>query len=234
MLAKSSPPVLPCLPSLSSWYSSPYNFHFWSFQIFLSSSSIPCSLTFWAFIWYIYIYFLLRTFFLFSPPLKNSCSFFRSEIQSTSWWLLLWMPQVWQRCFSHDLCPIVSSEQELPCAIIAWIFVSTLDVTSVRTGVCLLYWSPLSSANNSNWHREALKFLLNEWMNLKYSMSQLSLPNSFKCFTPLFNLCLTSQAPLTKTAITFPQSSQKFVADKVTYTSQRKRNFSEVLRINIW
>ena len=75
----------------------------------------------------IYIFFLLRTFFLFSPPLKNSCSFFRSEIQSTSWWLLLWMPQVWQRCFSHDLCPIVSSGQELPCAIIAWIFVSTLD-----------------------------------------------------------------------------------------------------------
>lgn len=48
------------------------------------------------------------------------------------------------------------------------------------------------------------------------------------------NFFLTSQAPLTKTAITFPQNRQNFVADEASSISQRKTNFPKVQRISIW
>ena len=54
---------LSCLPSLSSWHSSPYLFHFWSFQIFFSSSKVPCSPTFWAFILPFLFFYLEHSFY---------------------------------------------------------------------------------------------------------------------------------------------------------------------------
>ena len=43
----------------------------------------------------------------------------------------------------------------------------------------------------------------------------------------LCNLFLTSQAPLNKTTVTFPQSSQNFAADKATYTSRGRETFQK-------
>lgn len=148
MLAKSSLPVLPAF--LASALGTPHLtiFIFGHSKYFWSSSSIPCSLTFWAFIWY---FFYSRTFFLFSsPPLKNSCSFFRSEFWALPGGCSSGMPQVWQRCFSHDLCPIVSSGQELPCA-------NCLDLCihirrSLLWGQEYVFCTEiLCPANNSDW-----------------------------------------------------------------------------------